>query len=65
MNDITSHYKRRDALMRTSLLAMFGSLLFLVVVPFIMPQPAAEPIEKFKPYRALDTMQASVRHSPM
>jgi hypothetical protein len=52
MTNAISDYKRRDTIIRTSLLAMFGSLRFMVVAPLVVPQPAAGPIAKFKPYRA-------------
>jgi len=57
MQDILSRYHRRDAMMKMSVIAIFGAIVLSVAVPFVVPQPSRAPIAPFKPYRAQETAQ--------
>ena len=52
MQDMISRYHRRDAVMKMSVIAIFGAIVLSVAVPFVIPQPLPAPIAPFKPYRA-------------
>ena len=52
MQEILSRYRRRDAVMKMSMIAVFGAIVFSVALPFVITQPSRAPIPPFKPFRA-------------